>query len=201
MTVFAQHTLAVNHKRRRQAPDSAETGELGLALVGGQKTEILRHFFDRHQVLGRVHADGNHLQTRGLVFAVIRFDGRHFRLTRRAPGGPEVHDDDFAFMFRQAKYAALMEVCGFKVGNGFTYRQGLRRQTDAGQSCPDRNHKIQIKTLHAASLGWPVSRCRLRFVQNLCFAVTSASRQCRQLDLPYSAGRRPDAASFVSNQT
>ena len=199
MTVFAQHALAVNHKGRRQTPNAAKAGDFGLALVCGEKAETLRHFFDRGQVFGRVHADGNHLQTFGLVFAVIRLDAWHFRLTRCAPRGPEIDDDDFAFVFGQAEHAALLDVCGFKVGHGPPERQGLRRQTKAGQGCRSRDDKRKVKTQHAPSVGSTANSCRYLFAQNLRAPMSSETKQSVYADLSYSAGRRQGAALFVQH--
>ena len=199
MTVFAQHALAVDHKSRRQPRDAAKAGDLGLALVCGEKAETLRHFFDRGQVFDRVYADGNHLQTFGLVFAVIRLDAWHFRLTRCAPGGPEIDDDDFAFVFGQAEHAALFEVCGFKVGHGPPERQGLRRQTKAGQGCRSRYDKRKVKTQHAPSVGASANSCWNFYAQNLRAPMSCATNQSLYPDLSYSAGRRQRAGLFVQH--
>ena len=199
MTVFAQHALAVNHKGRRQPPNAAKVGHFGLALVRGEKAETLRHFFDRGQVFGRVHADGNHLQTFGLVFAVIRLDAGHFRLTRCAPGGPEIDDDDFAFVLGQAEDAALLEVCGFKVGHGPPERQGLRRHVDASQDSSGRHDKGKVKTQHAPSVGATANSCRYFIEQNLRAPMSCATNQSVYADLSYSAGRRQGAALFVQH--
>ena len=155
MTVFAQHALAVNHKGRRQSPDAAKAVDLRSRLVRGEKAETMGHFFDRGQVFGRVHADGDHLQTLGLVFAVIRLNARHFRLTRRAPGGPEIDDDDLAFVFGQAKHPALQHVSGFEIRRGFANRQALRHRTGGQQAGTGQQQKLKQYMSHVRSVGAP----------------------------------------------